>query len=158
MCPAMLSPLGMLSSAQANVHSIVDHHKLSGLKTCKPLEVDIRSLCSTGSILYARAKAAGMKVPPKIAALMLSCILSDSLEFRRCVACSVLDEPVAAPIAPRVSPLRLRSSTSTLAFAHSPTTTTWDKQFAAELARIAKIDMHAHAEAMLEAKVLSFPR
>lgn len=66
----------------ATVHSIVDHHKLCGLNTDGVLEVDIRPLCSAGSILYARAKALGLTPPPQIAGLLLSCILSDSLEFR----------------------------------------------------------------------------
>ena len=101
---------------KANIHSIVDHHKMSGFTNGAPLEVDIRTLCSTGSILYARAKAAARKIPKHIAALMLSCILSDSLEFR------------------------------------SPTTTPDDIKFAKELAEIAGIDLHAHAEAMLDAK------
>ena len=79
-CPALLRPCAL---PQADVHSIVDHHKLCGLKTSKPLDIDIRPLCSAGSILYTRAKAAGRKPPKKIAALMLSCILYDSLEFRR---------------------------------------------------------------------------
>ena len=43
---------------KAAIHSIVDHHKLCGLQTSSPLEMDVRALCSTGSILYARAKAA----------------------------------------------------------------------------------------------------
>jgi len=64
------------------IHSIVDHHRLSGLKTAEPLEIDIRALCSTGSILFSRAKAFGLSPPKHIAALMLSSILSDSLEFR----------------------------------------------------------------------------
>jgi len=68
--------------SKAAVHSIIDHHKMSGLSTSAPLEMDVRPLCSTGSILFARAKAAGMKVPKVIAGLLLSCILSDSLEFR----------------------------------------------------------------------------
>jgi len=67
---------------KANIHSIIDHHKLCGLKTSAPIEMDVRALCSTGSILYARAKAAGRTPPPAIAGLMLSCILSDSLAFR----------------------------------------------------------------------------
>ena len=67
----------------ASVHSIIDHHKLvGGLKTPGPIELDVRPLCSTGSILYARAKAAGRTIPKAIAGLLLSCILSDSLEFR----------------------------------------------------------------------------
>ena len=101
---------------KANIHSIIDHHKLSGLTTNAPLEADVRTLCSTGSILYARAKYAS-RVPPKnIAAMMLACILSDSLEFR------------------------------------SPTTTPLDIEFANELAKIAGIDLHEFASAMLDAK------
>uniref|UniRef100_A0A7S2HSX9 inorganic diphosphatase n=1 Tax=Haptolina brevifila TaxID=156173 RepID=A0A7S2HSX9_9EUKA len=66
----------------SKIHSIIDHHKLCGLKTNSPLELDVRPLCSTGSILYERSKAGGRTPPPTIAGLMLSCILSDSLEFR----------------------------------------------------------------------------
>jgi manganese-dependent inorganic pyrophosphatase len=67
---------------KAAIHSIVDHHKLSGLENAEPLEVDMRPLCSAGSILYARAKAAGLTPPKHIAGLMLAGLLSDSLEFR----------------------------------------------------------------------------
>jgi manganese-dependent inorganic pyrophosphatase len=67
---------------KAAIHSIVDHHKLSGLANAEPLEIDMRPLCSAGSILYARAKAAGLTPPKHIAGLMLAGLLSDSLEFR----------------------------------------------------------------------------
>ena len=40
--------------SEANVTSIVDHHKLAGLTTAAPLEMDLRPLCSTGSVLYHR--------------------------------------------------------------------------------------------------------
>lgn len=67
---------------KAAIHSIVDHHKLSGLSNSEPLEIDMRPLCSAGSILYARAKAANLTPPKHIAGLMLAGLLSDSLEFR----------------------------------------------------------------------------
>ena len=41
---------------RAQIHSIIDHHKLAGLMTAEPLEIDMRVLCSAGSILYARMK------------------------------------------------------------------------------------------------------
>lgn len=82
----------------ATVHSIVDHHKLCGLKTDGVLEVDIRPLCSTGSILYSRAKALGLTPPPHIAGLLLSCILSDSLEFRSPTT-TTLDRELAEELA-----------------------------------------------------------
>jgi len=83
---------------KAAVHSIIDHHKLCGLKTSAPLELDVRPLCSTGSILYMRAKARGVTPPPLIAGLMLSCILSDSLEFRSPTT-TPLDKELAAELA-----------------------------------------------------------
>mmetsp|Transcript_5765 Transcript_5765/g.16695 ORF Transcript_5765/g.16695 Transcript_5765/m.16695 type:complete len:333 (+) Transcript_5765:68-1066(+) len=67
---------------KAHIHSIVDHHKLSGLANSEPLEIDMRPLCSATSILYARAKAANLTPPKHVAGLMLAGILSDSLEFR----------------------------------------------------------------------------
>jgi len=67
---------------KASIHSIVDHHKLSGLANAEPLEIDMRPLCSATSILYSRAKAAGLTPPKAIAGCMLSGLLSDSLEFR----------------------------------------------------------------------------
>lgn len=70
------------SIGKASIHSIVDHHKLSGLSNSEPIEVDMRTLCSATSILYARAKSAGLTIPKDIAGLMLAGILSDSLEFR----------------------------------------------------------------------------
>jgi manganese-dependent inorganic pyrophosphatase len=68
--------------APTMIMSIVDHHKLCGLETEGPIEVDIRPLCSVGSVIYERLTTAGITPPPKIAGLILSCILSDSLEFR----------------------------------------------------------------------------
>ncbi|EGD81271.1 hypothetical protein PTSG_11308 [Salpingoeca rosetta] len=68
--------------AKANVTSIIDHHKLAGLTTMAPLEMDVRPLCSTGSVLFHRFKAKGYTITPEVAQLMLACILSDSLHFR----------------------------------------------------------------------------
>eukprot|EP00049_Salpingoeca_infusionum_P004484 m.79976 g.79976 ORF g.79976 m.79976 type:complete len:345 (-) comp12586_c0_seq2:238-1272(-) len=65
------------------VHSIVDHHKLvAGLHTDTPIEIDIRPLCSAGSILFHRFQHQGLDISKTTARLMLSCILSDSLHFR----------------------------------------------------------------------------
>lgn len=57
---------------QARLHSIVDHHKLSGLANAEPLEVDMRPLCSATSILYARAKLRGLEPSKEVAGLMLA--------------------------------------------------------------------------------------
>lgn len=102
--------------SKVRLHSIVDHHKLSGLANAEPLEVDMRPLCSATSILYSRSKLYGLTPSKEIAGLMLSGILSDSLEFR------------------------------------SPTTTETDKTHAAELGKLAGLDVHDFAEQMLDAK------
>lgn len=39
---------------KTRIHSIVDHHKLSGLANAEPLEVDMRPLCR-----WAKVKRAG---------------------------------------------------------------------------------------------------
>jgi len=67
---------------KTQIHSIIDHHKMAGLTTAEPLEIDMRVLCSAGSILYARMKTANVTPTKEMSGLMLSCILSDSLEFR----------------------------------------------------------------------------
>lgn len=64
------------------ITSIVDHHKLCGLSTESPIEVDIRPLCSVGSVIYERLNTANVEPTKQMAGLILSCILSDSLEFR----------------------------------------------------------------------------
>jgi len=64
------------------IHSVIDHHKLAGLTSSSPVEIDIRPLCSAGSIVFARLKARGTVPDPTVAGLLLSCILSDSLKFR----------------------------------------------------------------------------
>jgi hypothetical protein len=77
------NPEELPSDLKSNmITSVVDHHKLCGLKTEGPIEVDIRPLCSVGSVIYERLTTAGITPPKQIAGLILSCILSDSLEFR----------------------------------------------------------------------------
>jgi len=66
----------------ATIHSIVDHHKVVfGFSTPKPIEIDMRPLCSAGSIIYARMIENNIKPTKEMAGLLLSCILSDSLMF-----------------------------------------------------------------------------
>ncbi|ROU02517.1 manganese-dependent inorganic pyrophosphatase [Histidinibacterium lentulum] len=67
----------------ADLRSIIDHHKLTGgIETKGPIDITIRPLACTATIMHEMMgeKAAGM--PEGIKGLMLSCILSDTLEFR----------------------------------------------------------------------------
>jgi len=66
-----------------NIISIIDHHKLTGgLKTSSPLEVVIQPFASTMTVMFNVMNIEPKDFPREIAGLMLSGILSDTLEFR----------------------------------------------------------------------------
>jgi manganese-dependent inorganic pyrophosphatase len=65
----------------ADILAIIDHHKLvGGLETKGPIDITIRPLACTATIMHDLMDGALM--PDWIKGLMLSCILSDTLEFR----------------------------------------------------------------------------
>ncbi len=67
----------------ATILQIIDHHKLTGGLTSKgPLEVTIRPLASTATVIYDLIGSHAETLPNDMAGIMLSCILSDTLEFR----------------------------------------------------------------------------
>jgi manganese-dependent inorganic pyrophosphatase len=67
----------------ANVTAIIDHHKLvGGLETKGPIDITIRPLACTATIMYDLMGEDADKMPDNIKGAMLSCILSDTLEFR----------------------------------------------------------------------------
>jgi len=67
----------------ANVIQIIDHHMLQGgLKTKGPIDITIRPLACTATIMHDLMGDKAARMPDGIKAAMLSCILSDTLEFR----------------------------------------------------------------------------
>ena len=67
----------------ANIIQIIDHHMLQGgLKTVIPIDITIRPLACTATIMYDLMGADAAKMPDKIKGAMLSCIISDTMEFR----------------------------------------------------------------------------
>ncbi|MFV2003054.1 MAG: manganese-dependent inorganic pyrophosphatase [Paracoccaceae bacterium] len=67
----------------ANVLQIIDHHMLQGgLKTRSPIDITIRPLACTATIMFQLMGDDGAKMPDAIKGVMLSCIVSDTLEFR----------------------------------------------------------------------------
>ena len=67
----------------ANVLQIIDHHMLQGgLKTRVPIDVTIRPLACTATIMHDLMGADAAKMPDGIKGAMLSCIISDTMEFR----------------------------------------------------------------------------
>jgi manganese-dependent inorganic pyrophosphatase len=67
----------------ADITAIIDHHKLiGGLKTKGPIDITVRPLASTATIMYDLMGQDASKMPEAIKGAALSCILSDTLEFR----------------------------------------------------------------------------
>ena len=67
----------------ANVVQIIDHHMLAGgLMTKGPIDITIRPLACTATIMHDLMGTDSAKMPKAIKGAMLSCILSDTLEFR----------------------------------------------------------------------------
>ena len=67
----------------ADVQAIIDHHKLvGGLETKGPIDITIRPLACTATIMYDLIGDDMAKMPDAIKGAMLTCILSDTLEFR----------------------------------------------------------------------------
>lgn len=67
----------------ADIRAIIDHHKLvGGIETKGPIEVTIRPVACTATIMHDLIGADMDKMPEAIKCAMLTCILSDTLEFR----------------------------------------------------------------------------
>ena len=67
----------------AEILEIIDHHRLAGnLNTSYVVKVTIKNLASTGGIIGAMMMDHWDKVPTNIKGLILSCLISDTLEFR----------------------------------------------------------------------------
>ena len=67
----------------ANILQVIDHHLLAGgLKTLKPIDITIKPVASTATVMAGIMGDALATAPDGIKGLVLSCILSDTLEFR----------------------------------------------------------------------------
>ncbi|OWU84130.1 inorganic pyrophosphatase [Oceanicola sp. 22II-s10i] len=67
----------------ADIIQIIDHHKLAGgLETKGPIDITIKPLACTATIMHNLMGPNADKMTDGIKGLMLSCILSDTLEFR----------------------------------------------------------------------------
>ena len=67
----------------ADIRQIIDHHKLvGGLETKGPIDITLRPVACTATIMYDLMGDDAAKMPESIRCAMLSCILSDTLEFR----------------------------------------------------------------------------
>ena len=68
---------------EASILGIIDHHMLvGGLKTNSPIDITIRPLACTATVMHDLMGSDLAKAPRHIKGAMLSCILSDTMEFR----------------------------------------------------------------------------
>ncbi len=66
-----------------NIAEVIDHHQLAGgLKTRAPIKFTIRPVAATATVMGWLIGRDLDRAPDAIKGLMLSCILSDTLEFR----------------------------------------------------------------------------
>jgi len=86
--PAVIVDTNNPAELPANVNAldlraVIDHHKLvGGLETGTPIDVTIRPLACTATVMHQLMGDAAARMPGWVKGLMLSCILSDTLEFR----------------------------------------------------------------------------
>ncbi|WP_299588021.1 manganese-dependent inorganic pyrophosphatase [uncultured Tateyamaria sp.] len=67
----------------ADITAIIDHHKLvGGLETKGPIDIRIEPLACTATIMWKMIGKDMAQMPTGVKGAMLSCILSDTLEFR----------------------------------------------------------------------------
>lgn len=99
---------------EAELIGTVDHHRIS-LSTDKPIFIHFEPVGCTCTIVANMFRDNNVEIPKYIAGMLLSAILSDTVEFR------------------------------------SPTCTPKDKETAEYLAKIAGVDLHEYAMAMLKA-------
>ncbi len=68
---------------EADIQAIIDHHKLvGGLETKGPIDITVRPLACTATIMHDLIGDDMGKMPEQVKGAMLTCILSDTLEFR----------------------------------------------------------------------------
>ena len=65
-----------------NVVAIVDHHKIGDVTTNSPIFCCVKPVGCTGTVLKQLYDAEGVAIQPQIAGLMMSAILSDTVNFK----------------------------------------------------------------------------
>jgi len=64
-----------------NLMAVIDHHNLGGLKSSKPIFVRVEAVGCTGLVIYKILKEKNIKIDKTSAVLMITCIVSDTLNF-----------------------------------------------------------------------------
>ncbi|MDO4327934.1 MAG: putative manganese-dependent inorganic diphosphatase [Lachnospiraceae bacterium] len=82
----------------ADIQEIIDHHRLGAVETISPVYFRNQPLGCTATIIYQMYQENEIQVEPKIAGLLCSAILSDTLLFRS-PTCTAVDRAAAMELA-----------------------------------------------------------
>ena len=82
----------------AEILEIIDHHRLGTVQTMAPVFFRNQPLGCTATIIYQMYREAGVEIEQKIAGLLCSAIISDTLLFRS-PTCTAVDERAARELA-----------------------------------------------------------
>lgn len=82
----------------AKILRVVDHHKIGDFKTSEPLYYTAMPVGCTATIIFGMYEQEKIEIEPKIAGLMLSAIISDTLLFKS-PTCTPLDVEVGNKLA-----------------------------------------------------------
>lgn len=82
----------------AEIVEIIDHHRLGAIETSYPVYFRCQPLGCTATIIYQICRENALEVPPQIAGLLCSAIVSDTLLFRS-PTCTALDKETAETLA-----------------------------------------------------------
>lgn len=82
----------------AEILEIIDHHRLGTVQTMAPVFFRNQPLGCTATIIYQMYREAGVEIEQKIAGLLCSAIISDTLLFRS-PTCTSVDERAARELA-----------------------------------------------------------
>lgn len=83
---------------QAEIMEIIDHHRIGSIETSSPAMFRNMPVGCTCTILYLIYQENDVEIPPNIAGLMLSAILSDTLAFRS-PTCTSVDQKAGKALA-----------------------------------------------------------
>lgn len=82
----------------AEILEIIDHHRIGSLETMNPVYFRNQPVGCTGTIVCQLFRENNVEIPPHIAGLLCSAILSDTLMFRS-PTCTFFDEEAARMLA-----------------------------------------------------------
>jgi manganese-dependent inorganic pyrophosphatase len=83
---------------KAKIERVIDHHRIANFKTSEPLYYYAEPVGCTATILYGLYVRNGIEIESKIAGLLLSAIISDTLLLKS-PTCTKIDEDAAYDLA-----------------------------------------------------------